>query len=355
MGPFGGFLMPIQYQGILSEHQAARERSALFDTCHMGEFRLGGRGALQDLQRIVTCDVSSLSVGQCRYGFMCNEAGGVIDDLLVYRLADSEFLMVVNAGTQDADFSWLQAHLSEETHAENISEETGKLDIQGPGSPKIVSSLVSEPIGGLRFYRFMENAYRGKNVIVSRTGYTGEIGFEIYGDEEVTKALWDDCVKQGAVPAGLGARDTLRLEMGMPLYGHELTAERNAAEAGFTKAISLAKEFIGSQVVGDASRQTSALVGLMLSDRRAARAGDGVQAAAGDTVGIITSGSFAPSVGNAVALAYVDIDHAAEGSNLLVRTERHALPATVMTPPFYRDATARSAMNEFLEQEEKHT
>jgi aminomethyltransferase len=169
MGPFGGFLMPIQYEGILSEHQAAREKSALFDTCHMGEFLLGGSGALDDLQHLVSCDVASLAMGQCRYGFMCNETGGVIDDLLIYRLAEAEFMLVVNAGTQDSDFEWIQSQLSAETRTTNVSDETGKLDIQGPGSPGIVNELMGEPIGDLRFYRFMKNTYRGQDVIVSRT------------------------------------------------------------------------------------------------------------------------------------------------------------------------------------------
>ncbi len=351
MAGFGGFLMPIQYEGILAEHQATRERTAVFDTCHMGEFLLTGPGALADLDRIVSCTVSSLVVGQCRYGFMCNETGGVIDDLLVYRKGDQAFMLVVNADTQDTDFQWIQSHLSADTRAEDISGRTGKLDIQGPGSPAIVARLMAEPVSALRFYRFMENTYRGHDVIVSRTGYTGEIGFEVYGSEEATLALWDDCMNAGVTPAGLGARDTLRLEMGMPLYGHELSVDRNAAQAGFTKAIASDKEFIGSEAVHDDAGREIVLAGLTLQDRRAAREGDAIQASSGEAIGSITSGSFAPSVGNAVALGYLKVDHAAEGSEVVIQTGRHALPATIMEPPFYRDATARAPMEAFLEEE----
>lgn len=348
MAPFGGFDMPIQYTGIIAEHQSTRTAATVFDTCHMGEFRITGPSACRDLESLLSSSVADMDIGQCRYGFLCSPEGGVIDDEITYRLADDAFFMVVNAGTQDGDFAWISKHLSADTSIENLSADTAKLDLQGPASPPIMQSLLEQPLTGLKYYRFMHNRYRGTDVIVSRTGYTGEIGFEVYCPAEMAGQLWDDILAGGATPAGLGARDTLRLEMGFPLYGHELNDTRNAAESGFMRSIAADKEFVGSNIVLDESRRRDLLVGLSLDGRRAARDGDTVQDTAGTPVGTITSGSFSPTLGCSIALAYVRADLGNPATELMVKTARAELKAEVAELPFYRDATGRKALSRFL-------
>jgi len=345
MAPFGGYDMPIQYEGVIKEHQAARSGAAVFDTCHMGEFRVGGAGALDDLDLILSCDVADIKVGACRYGFICSESGGVIDDLIIYRISESEFMLVVNAETEEGDFEWVKSNISADTSLENISRSTAKIDLQGPISPKIGAALLQNPISGLKYYNFAANFYRGKEVIVSRTGYTGEIGFEVYCPADIAADFWNDCVERGAVPAGLGARDILRLEMGFPLYGHELSADRNAAQANFSRAVSRKKEFIGSASVLDPAAAGQLLCGIALDGRRSARQGDTVLSADGAEVGVITSGSFAPSLGFAVALGYVDKDFSAIDTELRIVSGKNEIPAKISQLPFYKNATARSDIN----------
>ncbi|MBT3191221.1 MAG: glycine cleavage system aminomethyltransferase GcvT [Verrucomicrobia bacterium] len=347
MAPFGGFAMPIQYTGIFKEHEATRTGSTLFDTCHMGEFRLSGSSAVADLEALLTCPIGSMQHGQCRYGLLCNESGGVIDDLLIYRIGDHEFMLVVNAGTQENDFEWINTHCSESTTLENRSDTTAKIDIQGPGSPDIMNALIPEGIKDLRFYRFKDATYQGESVLVSRTGYTGEIGFELYAPLHLAAPFWQSAMQQGAVCAGLGARDTLRLEMGMPLYGHELDDKRNAAEAGFSRAISADKPFMGDSVIRDPARHREALVGLQLGGRQSARHGDTILASDGSPIGTVTSGSFAPSLGTAIALGYVTNEYAHIGTETLLQTSRKALTATIVKRPFYTAATAREAIENF--------
>jgi aminomethyltransferase len=279
---------------------------------------------------------------------MCNGGGGVVDDLIIYRIAESEFMLVVNAATAAGDFEWAAANMSDGTILENISGKTAKVDINGPAAPKIAASILRDSIGGLKYYNFAKNFYRGEEVIVSRTGYTGEIGFEIYCGVDVVAYLWGDCIGRGAVPAGLGARDALRLEMGYPLYGHELTVERNAAQAGFARAVSRKKEFIGSEAVFDPAAAGQLLTGIALEGRRAARHGDAVVSGDGAAAGVVTSGSFSPALGYAVALAYVDNVFSVDGTELRVISGKGEIPGKVCPLPFYRNATARDDINLYL-------
>jgi aminomethyltransferase len=348
MAPFSGYEMPIHYQGIFAEHFATRTKSTIFDTCHMGEFIIQGKNAASDLDRVLSCPVAGIKVGQCRYGFICNNSGGVLDDQIVYRISENEFFMVVNASTQDADFEWITSHVSAGTSLKNISRETGKIDVQGPLSAKIMARLVDKPIDGLKYYHWMHNTYHDKKVLLSRTGYTGEIGFEIYLDAPETKIFWDDCLGCGALPAGLGARDTLRLEMGYPLYGHELDAGRNAAESGFSRAIARDKDFIGSAAVLDDSKAHSLLCGMKLDARRTARTNDDVYDAAGNAVGKVTSGSFSPSLGCAIAMGYIKKEHAAYGTRVCIHAGKAEITGAVVEMPFYKDATARKNLPDFL-------
>jgi len=336
MGPFAGFLMPMQYAGIVAEHEAVRTRAAVFDTCHMGQLLVRGPTALADLEMLVTCDLAALAPGQCRYGLLCNADGGVLDDLVVYRLAAQEFLLVVNAANQAADFAWLRRHIAGSTLVEDRSPTTAKIDLQGPWAPRIARTLVTAALYELRYYHFTETRYGEHAVLLSRTGYTGEIGYEVYGPPAAIRAFWRDCLAAGAVPAGLGARDTLRLEMGMPLYGHELTADRNAAEAGPVRALAPHKPFIGAAAVRDPARIRARLTGLVLEDRRAARQGDAVYAAEGRQVGTVTSGSYCPWLEKSLAMGYVPPAWAAIGTRLQLDVRGTALAADVVPLPFYK-------------------
>ncbi|NOY82229.1 MAG: glycine cleavage system aminomethyltransferase GcvT [Kiritimatiellaeota bacterium] len=348
MAPFGGFEMPIQYTGILAEHHAVRSAAAVFDVCHMGEFRIQGETALADLENLLSCDVASLEPGRCRYGFLCTEDGGVLDDQIVYRLGTDEFMMVVNAGTQDRDFAWICEHLSPASRALNVSAETAKLDLQGPSSVRILNRLLDEPIEALRYFHFRQAMFEREPILVSRTGYTGEIGFELYCSADLAPRLWRACLESDAAPAGLGARDTLRLEMGYPLHGHELSRERNAAEAGMDWALSRSKTFIGATAVRTPDAVKERLVGLVLEGRRSARSGQVVIDATGVPVGRVTSGSFAPSLKVAVAMAYVRTDLTGPGQVLGIDAGRHRLTARVTETPFYRLGSARRPFREFL-------
>ncbi len=349
MAPFGGFEMPIQYRGIVEEHQAARRQAALFDTCHMGEFHLSGTTAVADLQRLLTCQVETLPVGRCRYGLLCNEAGGVIDDLLLYRLATDEFMLVGNSARRQPDWLWLRRHVGRQTRLLDQSEEIAKIDLQGPAAVPIAVRLMGEPIDNMVFYSFRKNRYRDREILLSRTGYTGEIGFELYLPVDLAEPLWNDCLELGAAPAGLGARDTLRLEMGMPLHGHELSENRVAGEAGLGRAIAADKKFVGSDKVHDKSLLKQSLQGILLTDRRAARQGQTVLRAEDEReIGTVTSGSFAPSLGRAVALAYLDRETAKVGDRILVAAGRRRLEGQVVEPPFYRKATGRAKLARFM-------
>ncbi|MBM4148215.1 MAG: glycine cleavage system aminomethyltransferase GcvT [Lentisphaerae bacterium] len=339
--PFAGYEMPIQYAaGIVAEHEAARSGAVVFDTCHMGVILLQGPSALDDLENLVSCDVAPLQPGRCRYGLLCNENGGVLDDLLVYRLAPDSFMLVVNASTRGSDVEWITRHVSRSTRCADMSAETAKIDVQGPGSTRLLRPILGDVVASLRYYSFSESAFCGARILVSRTGYTGELGFELYAAPETILALWRGCLAAGALPAGLGARDTLRLEMGMPLYGHELGPGRNAAESGFTRALSRTKQFTGADAIRAAGRGPR-LTGLRLDGRRAARQGDSVIRADNSQAGIVTSGSYAPSMGCAVALAYVAPDAAAPGARLNIAGARGTLSAETVSLPFYTCGTAR--------------
>ena len=349
MVPFAGYEMPIQYSGIIHEHETARNGAVLFDTCHMGELHVAGTEPVPDLERLVTCPVEDLAVGKCRYGLMCNEQGGVVDDLLIYRLARNEFMLVVNAGTTTTDLNWIQQHLSKKNSLRDLSKETAKIDLQGPLAPRCVQRIVDMPVHALTYFSFMKNRFRGEEILLSRTGYTGEVGFEVYCTAETARRFWQACLAEGAEPAGLGARDTLRLEMGMPLYGHELNQCRNAAETGFQQVVASTKEWIGRDAVVQYRRDVHALLsGLQVRGRRSARQGDIVVDADDTKVGEVTSASFAPSLGRAVALAYVQRRHAIPGKGLFVNARSTILETEVVELPFYKQGTARKKLKRFL-------
>lgn len=348
MGPFAGFDMPIQYSGIIAEHNQTRNNVSLFDTCHMGECHIEGEHALPDLEKILTADIAAMESGRCRYSLMCNEKGGVLDDLLVYCMSEKHFFLVVNAGTAAADMQWISAHLSTATSLRDVSEKTAKIDLQGPESARLIQQLTDSDISNMRFFSFHQNGFKGRPLLISRTGYTGEIGFEIYSDIQTATAVWDSCIELGALPAGLGARDTLRLEMGMPLYGHELSTSHNAAEAGLERAVSSNKTFIGAECVRNPQNSPQRLYGISINGRSSARSGDSVLDTNQNVIGQITSGSLAPSLGHCIAMAYLDKEHATAGNTVFIKTKRSILEGTLTTTPFYKNATGRRKLSEFL-------
>ena len=347
MTTFGGFWMPAQYGGILSEHMAARSAAALFDTCHMGELRFEGSGSLDTLELLVSCDLASISRGQCRYGLLCNPEGGVIDDLVVYCLSEREFMVVVNASTLAGDYEWIVSHLRGDCAVHNISDETAKIDLQGPGSPQMLQKIMDRRIEDLKYYGFGENAFNGREVLLSRTGYTGEVGFEVYGDPDIICLLWDLFMEEGAVPAGLGARNTLRLEMGYPLYGNEWNTNRNAAQAGMKRHISETKRFIGCEAIRGAPDPGERLVCVAIEGRRAAREGCQIYTEEGNAIGSVTSGSFAPSLGHAIAMGYIETSFSSVGTRIIADSSGK-LKGCVVVPPFYKRGTARNPLETWL-------
>ncbi len=344
MAAFGGWDMPIQYEGILAEHTHTRTKTGLFDICHMGEFELTGPAAAADLERLLTMKISTLSVGQCRYGFMLNEQGGVLDDLTCYRLGEERYMLVVNAATLSGDAEWIQAHLSPQTVFTDRSGELAKLDVQGPQARADMEAVIGRSLPDLGYFKAEFFQCLETDMLVSRTGYTGELGFELYFPASEAVRLWRALLaNENIKPVGLGARDTLRLEMGYSLYGHELTADRTPAGVSRGMFIKKDADFIGREAVFQAlENPTGLLAALEFKSRRAARAGDNIfQTEEESAVGVVTSGSVSPSLGHAVALALVPPDAAQPGTVLNVEIRGKRFPATVTNLPFYTDGTAR--------------
>ena len=338
MGEFGGWDMPIQYKGILAEHQQTRTESSLFDICHMGEFEISGATAEMDLERLLTCSIASLKVGQVRYGYLLNEMGGVLDDLTVYRLDDDRFWLVVNAGTAATDAAWISQHLQQTTVFNDISDQIAKLDLQGPAARTVLQEVYGCSFADLRYFRFQSL----KDGWVSRTGYTGELGYEVYVPVNEAADLWDSILAHPkCAPAGLGARDTLRLEMGYPLYGHELDASHSPVETGDGMFMDWNKAFIGkARCEADQSDGTQRVVGLQLVSKRAAREKDRVFCK-NEPVGYITSGSVAPSLNVAVAMARLDGSCCEVGHQVKVEIRGRFQEAQVVSLPFYQSGSAR--------------
>lgn len=348
---FGGWELPVQFSGIVAEHEAVRERAGLFDVSHMGEFLVTGPGAEAFLQRMTVNDVTKLADGQAQYTMMCYPDGGVVDDLLVYRLGAERYMVVVNASNIEKDYEWLRSHIGQDrVTMVDQSEQTGLLALQGPLAEKILSQVTDAPVGGLTPFRFIESAQVcGKNALVSRTGYTGEDGFELYVASEDAAHIWQGLLEAGGadglVPVGLGARDTLRFEARLPLYGQELSKDISPLEAGLGFFVKLDKgEFIGrepllAQKQDGVSRR---LVGIEMVDRGIPRTHYPVYAGeAGELIGEVTTGTQSPTLKRNIGLALVAKDFAALGTELWVEIRGKRLRAQVVKAPFYkREASA---------------
>lgn len=338
MVPFAGWRMPVQYKGILEEHLHTRAAAGLFDTCHMGEFYLRGPGAAAFADRLVTCRTADLSDGQARYGFLLNPRGGVIDDMILFRISPEEFMIVVNGGTCDKDRAWIESNLpAPGVTFEDASAATAKLDLQGPRSGEVMAALVGEePVKSLKRFHHRMTQIDGVPVRMSRTGYTGELGYELFFPVESCVRLWDLFLSFEQVrPIGLGARDTLRLEKGLPLYGHELDDDHTPLEAGFDRFVDLDKDFIGREPLlrQKQSGPPRLLTGFLCEGRRAAR--EGFEARAGGrVVGRVTSGAFSPTLTRGVGLCYLEPGATREGTPLTLASGATEIRAEVKRPPF---------------------
>jgi len=336
MAPFGGWLMPIQYEGILAEHAHTRSAVSVFDICHMGEFILEGEAVSSGLDRVVSQKIVTLPLGSCRYGFMLNEQGGILDDLIVYRLKENIWMLVVNAATIAGDEAHLKGHLAKRCVFKNISADLGKLDVQGPKSRDALQDIFGSNITKLKYYSFAEFAFAKESCIISRTGYTGELGYEIYISAGKVNDLWELLLKDKRVkPAGLGSRDTLRLEMGYPLYGQDLDARHTPIAAGLEKFVEILKDFIGKDALlnEQKNRPRERLVCFKASSRRSPRHGFAIFNQ-GERVGTVTSGSFSPSLCAGIGMGYVSGAYKT-GANLLVKDSNTEIPVSIVEKPFY--------------------
>jgi aminomethyltransferase len=346
MVEFGGWHMPVLYSSIRDEHKAVRTAAGLFDLCHMGRLEIAGRAAVAFLEYVQTAKVADAAVGEARYALLCDESGRTLDDIVFYRLAD-RLLVVVNASNRDRDLAWMQRHLAEKRLDATLadrSEDLAMLAVQGPRSVEVLSRLSRDPIGELGYYHALEGAVGGAPAVIGRTGYTGEDGFELYFSREHAIRLWNEILEagrpSGLLPIGLGARDTLRLEAAMPLYGHELTPETNPFEAGLGFAVKLKRDdFVGRAALAALKERplSRRLVCIECEGRKIPREGCAVLDAAGkETIGKVTSGTFSPTFERPICMAYVAAAHAEPGTPLAVEVRGDALPGKVVKRPFYK-------------------
>jgi len=344
MAEFAGYNMPISYSGINDEHATVRKNAGVFDVSHMGEFILKGENALDLIQRVTSNDVSKISDGQAQYGCLPNEQGGIVDDLIVYCIEFNKvYMIVVNASNIEKDWNWISKYNTKGVEMHNVSEKTCLLAIQGPNATKILQPLVDADIMNLKYYTFTKGKFAGvDNVLVSATGYTGSGGVEIYFEDKDGAAdkIWDAIFEigtpQGLKPIGLGARDTLRLEMGYCLYGNDIDDTTSPLEAGLGWVTKFTKDFTAKEILQQqkAAGVTRKLVGFEMIDRGIPRHDYLIKDAAGNTIGKVTSGTQAPSLGKAIGLGYVAIAHAAIDSEIFIDIRNTLVKAKVVKAPF---------------------
>ncbi|MGA0246313.1 MAG: glycine cleavage system aminomethyltransferase GcvT [Schleiferiaceae bacterium] len=343
MVPFAGYNMPVQYSGLRQEHAAVRERAGMFDVSHMGEFFVEGPDAIPFLQKVTSNDVSKLIPGKIQYSCFPNEQGGIVDDLLVYCFSEEHFLLVVNASNMDKDWNHLQNYTSGfEVELSNQSDDYSLLAVQGPKATEILQTLTQVNLNEIRYYNFVIGRIAGiEEVIISATGYTGAGGFELYVPNEHAAKLWNSVIEAGEpyglLPAGLGARDTLRLEMGMCLYGNDIDDTTSPLEAGLGWITKFSKDFISSQTFAKQKEEglSKKLVGFEMIDRGIPRHGYEI-AKNGKVVGRVTSGTASPSTGKNIGMGYVPIELSAEGSEFDVLIRNKSIKAQVVKLPFYK-------------------
>jgi len=344
MVPFAGYIMPVSYEGVNIEHQTVREGVGVFDVSHMGEFLIEGPKALELIQKVTSNDASKLEVGRAQYSCLPNKTGGIVDDLIVYRVKPETYLLVVNASNIDKDWAHISKY-NESIGAEmrNISDSYSLLAIQGPKASEAMQSLTSVDLEGIPFYHFVVGDFAGiPNVIISATGYTGSGGFEIYCKNDEVQQVWDRVLEAGAShgikPIGLAARDTLRLEMGYCLYGNDIGDTTSPLEAGLGWITKFTKDFVNKDALATQKEAGVArkLVGFELNQKGIPRQGYPILDMDGNPIGKVTSGTMSPSLGKGIGLGYVTASNASPGSTIYIQIRKNRLPATVVKTPFYK-------------------
>jgi len=341
---FGGWNMPLQYEGIIAEWDHNRKTCSIFDCSHMGEFLVKGDAKLSGLDRLVTQRLVDMPLKTCRYGAMLNAQGGVIDDLIVYRKAQDEWMIVVNASNIEKNAKHFRANLTSQAVFTDISAQTAKLDLQGPLSREVLAAFVPQ-IGKLEYYTFDEFELLGVKCLISRTGYTGELGYEIYYPWEKAKELWQAILKNDKVRAtGLGVRDVLRIEMCYSLYGHELSEDIHPLEAGLNTFVDFDKDFIGKDVLmKHRSQGIRRKIGCFVSDsRRSPRQGHRLFNEAGAVIGEVTSGTFSPGLQVGVGLGFIDVSSITTGQKIFFGDDKSKASATIVKRPFYKNGSLKN-------------
>lgn len=343
MVPFAGFNMPVQYEGINVEHEKVRKAVGVFDVSHMGEFILKGERALDLIQRVCSNDASKLFDGKVQYTYLPNEEGGIVDDLLVYRIDEKTYLLVVNASNIEKDWNWISRFNEYGVEMKDISDETSLLAIQGPKATQVLQKLTDIDLSSLDYYTFKKGTFAGvSNVLISATGYTGAGGYELYFENSHARSIWDAIFEAGEefgiAPIGLGARDTLRLEMGFCLYGNDIDDTTSPFEAGLGWVTKFTKEFTNSAELKKEKEEGVAnkLVGFEMIDRGIPRHGYEIQDANGTTVGRVTSGTQSPSLQKSIGMGYIRKELAKEGTEIFINIRNKAVKAVVVKPPFIK-------------------
>ena len=343
MVPFAGYLMPVSYSGLNDEHVTVRNAMGVFDVSHMGEFILKGENALDLIQRVTSNDASVLTDGKIQYSCLPNDTGGIVDDLLVYRIDEKAYMLVVNASNIDKDWNWIQKYNTKNVEMHNISEKTSLLAVQGPKAILALQKLTAINLSEIPYYTFKKGKFNGvDNVVVSNTGYTGAGGFEIYFENEVADKMWNAIFEAGAEfgikPIGLGARDTLRLEMGFCLYGNDINDTTSPIEAGLGWITKFTKEFTNSKALLDQKENGVAkkLVGFEMIDRGIPRHDYEIADASGNMIGVVTSGTQSPSLNKAIGMGYVPTAFSKADSEIFIMIRDKAIKAKVVKMPFYK-------------------
>lgn len=343
MVPFGGWSMPVQYEGILAEYQHTRKAVSVFDISHMGEFVIEGDAQASGLDAIVTMSIKTMPIKSCRYGAILNAQGGVIDDLIVFRLMDKKWFVVVNGATTAKDATHFQKHLKERAVFRDVSLSTGKIDVQGPLARDVLSAL-APGVETLEYYTFDHFYLLGEHVLISRTGYTGELGYEIYYPWDKTLNVWQALIADDRVkPAGLGARDLLRIEMGYSLYGHELSEEISPLEAGLTRFVDFNKSFYGKEAL-EQQRQQGVLrkiKGFISSSRRSPRADHQIFSSDRKVIGVVTSGAFSPYLNRGIGIGFIQENDDGIGQQIFFGDNKHKFEAVIARKPFYTQGSLK--------------